>query len=441
MRRVVAGPLLVATAAVACAQPQAPPGGEPDVVAPRVESVRPAPFDTVAPFRSSVVFEFTERISEELQDVRDLEEGVVVSPLTGAVRAERGRRSVEVSLAGGWQPDRVYTITVLPVLRDLFGNYLDESLVLVFSTGAEIPETAIAGFIRDRFTGEPVAGARVRAFAADSAMYQAVADTAGFFALRYLPPGDYAMEAWQDVNQDRGIGFQEPQTDTTAALAAGDTVALELAVMPMDSTPARLSVAEAPDSLTVSLLFDDYFPAGPVDGTATLFALPDSVPVHEGALLHGTLLDSLRAARDTLVAGAAVDTMEALDALDVADTPEAPEPPEAAADTVAADAVEQPPEEPLPSRELLFPLPVPLVPGADYVVVVEGVTNIRGVPGGGGSARFTAPVPPPPEDSVPGDAIRGDTIPLPRDTIPPPRDTAGPPPDTVPPSVPARRRR
>lgn len=405
MKRAVAGPLLVAAAALACAQPQAPPGGEPDEVPPRVVAVTPAHFDTITASSDPVVIRFDERISERLVDVQDLEEGVLVSPRTGAMRVERGRRSIEVSLAGGWQPGQVYQVVLLPVLRDLFGNRLTERVELVFSTGGAITPTAVAGFVEDRLTGEVVEDARLEAFrGTETVAYQTVTDTSGFFALRFIPAGTYELRAWRDQDQDGEIDFQEPQTRTELTLGARDTVILELALLPQDTTAARLAVAEAVDSTRVRLLFDDYFPPGPIDGSATLYRLPDSTRVAGGELVHGTRLDSLvaeEAARDTLAPEPAPgDTAQA--PVDTAQAPPAQRAREARPGA-RREGQRDASAEPLPSRELIMILPAPLVPGAEYTVVVEGVTNIRRIPGGGGTARFQAPPrPEPPPDTLPG---------------------------------------
>ncbi len=114
MRIRVAGPLLAA-AALGCAQVGTPPGGEPDRAPPRVREVEPAAFDTVTELDAPVEIHFDERISERLEGASEWRDVVVVSPTTSEVRVERRRRSIEVSLADGWEPDRVYRVMLLPV--------------------------------------------------------------------------------------------------------------------------------------------------------------------------------------------------------------------------------------------------------------------------------------------------------------------------------------
>ncbi|MBW3552455.1 MAG: carboxypeptidase regulatory-like domain-containing protein [Gemmatimonadetes bacterium] len=450
MIRGIAGALLSAAACVGCAQASTPPGGRPDREPPRVVSVFPAPFDTLADLRAPVRVEFDERLSIRLEGVAELEEAVLVSPVTGAVRVERGRRSMEISVAGGWRPGLVYRVVVLPVFRDLFGNPRREPVELVFSTGAPIPPTAVAGLIEDRVTGAPVPAARVEATRRlDSLVYVAVSDTGGFFSLRSIPAGAYDVRAWLDQDRDRTMEYQEAQDVMAMTLGFQDTVVLAMNLLPMDTTPARLVRAEPVDSMRVRLFFDDHFEPGPTPGRGTVFLLPDSTPVAEGTLIHSTALDTIlarervaadslrqlradsirRATGDTLPPGAPPgDTATAADTAAAARPgqrpparrlpPElAPGPPQGGNPPAAQRGAA--PQVPRPTRELVLVLPDRLAPGTPYFVEVTGVVNIRGIPGGGGQAEFRTPArpdtaaPPPPGDSVPPQA-------------PPPADTSGP---------------
>jgi hypothetical protein len=183
--------VLLAVAA-GCARSYPPPGGEQDATSPRLLNTSPEPLATLPDFSGPVVFRFEERLSE-----RGFSEAlVVVSPLDGALRVDRGRSEVRVEIDGGWRPNRVYRVVILPGLRDMFGNARSEPIELVFSTGPPVPSTAIAGIVVDpiseRAARNPIVNAIRRA---DSAAYMAVGDTAGFFALRHLPLGVYDLRA------------------------------------------------------------------------------------------------------------------------------------------------------------------------------------------------------------------------------------------------------
>lgn len=396
MRNGVAGPLIVAAAA-ACAQPGTPPGGEPDQEPPRVVSVRPAAFDTVTDLDMEVLIRFDERISERLEGVRNWEDAVVVSPATSPVRVDPSRRGLEISLARGWEPDRVYRVIVRPVFRDLFNNFRREPVELVFSTGAPIEDGALAGFVVDRLTAEAVVDARIEAVRRiDSTRYVALTDTAGFFAVRFLPGGSYDVRAWMDQNRDRIVDAFEVRDSVDLTFAAGDTAVVELALLRADTTGARLARAEPMDSTKIRLVFDDYFDAHSVDGRAAIHSLPDSAFLGTGALLPFARLDSLRNAEQA--------------ATDPSDTV----PPSEGGGEGDREGLEAriggpggQTAAPRPSQELILYAPAVLEHGASYLIRVEGLTNIAGVRGGGGTAEVTMPAAPepPPEEPPPSDTM------------------------------------
>jgi hypothetical protein len=98
-----------------------------------------------------VVFRFDERISE-----RNFSERSSSCRRSTARCASSGRgNEVRVRIDGGWRPDRIYRVVLLPGVRDLFGNIRQEPAEIVFSTGPPIPSTAIAGIVMDRITGRP----------------------------------------------------------------------------------------------------------------------------------------------------------------------------------------------------------------------------------------------------------------------------------------------
>jgi hypothetical protein len=335
-------------------------------------------------------------------------------------------------------------VVIQPVFSDLFNNQRDEPVDLVFSTGAPIPETALAGFVQDGLTLEPMDGVRVEATRrVDGTTYVAMTDTAGFFALRYVPAGAYDMRAWLDQDRDRLPDFFEAQDSTELAIGFQDTAVVELAVLPRDTTPANLTRAEAIDSTKVRLTFDDHIAPDGVTGTARVYEMETDRQVAELPLRHGSRLDSLLAAErvvaDSIAAAAELDARVdslmqdslALDSLGIdrlaldslrldtlaldslvrariaagAAPPDSAGPAGAAQQGRARPAGGRPAREgpPVPSRDLFIVFPAPLSPGTEYRVEVEGVTNIQGVPGGGGSDEFETPRAPEPPAEVPPD--------------------------------------
>lgn len=420
-----------------CASAQAPPGGEPDRSPPFVIGAVPEPM-SVHPdgFDHDVVIRFNERISEKMGQVENIDDAVLISPHTGRLKVHRGRSALSIHEDGGWKPGYVYHIYVRPVLRDLFGNKMQEPIDLIFSTGPPIENTVLGGIVENRIDGKPVADARIDATQhGDTATYLAMSDTAGFFALRYVPAGAYQIVAFQDRNRNGKIDFPEPVDTVTADLAVNDTAVVTMPLLPGDTTPARLVRAEAQDSVTVTLTYDDYLdPDRPVDGSVAFYLLPDSTPAGGGEMLHPFELKARRAAKaaadsmaadsarragpDTAKAGklppAGPDTLPGALLAARAGAREAPQ------DTVPQDTAKQ---APLPSRDVAVVPATPLLPDTVYAVVVHGVTNINNLPGGGGSVRFRTPKPP--VDTAKADSLAADSAGVKPDTIPPdttPRD-------------------
>lgn len=428
----VFAPVFAAAVAAGCANAYAPLGGPPDREPPYVVATEPEAMSVVPDWKGPVVIRFNERISE-----RGIQQSVTVSPETGEVEVKKGRRELRISLKGGWQPGRIYRIVVHPVVQDLFGNKRLDPVDLVFSTGAPIPATTLAGEVLDRITGKPVRDARVEAVhLADSAIYVAVTDTAGLFALRHIPSGEYTVRAFVDQIPNRQADFTEPFDSADVSMGAADTTVVQFALLPGDTTAARVTSASAPDSTHVRIRLDDYLdPTVPLDSVRVeLYVLPDTSFAGTAEAMHGhefqALVASRKAASDSAAApdsAAARGTAGAPDAVrDAAGRDLA-----AAGDSAAAGAgpaAGAPADTALlPVREFVAVPAAPLPPETRFLVRVEGIRNIHGLSGGGGSAEFTTPARPAPKDTTGADTIPGGARP---DTIP-----AATRPDTLPPAA------
>lgn len=393
MRRLV--PLLAVGVALpwavhGCARQQYPPGGGEDRIPPAVVATVPDTFGTVDPGLREIRIRFSERISERPTQ-GTLQEAVQVSPRTGDVRVEHGRSGLEVELLGGARPGTVYRVTVLPVVQDMFDNTMPEAFEFFFTTGPAFVPNVVAGTVIDRITGEPVNGARVDAFAVgevaegqagevESAPHTAVADSAGIFALRYLPAGLYRIEGYRDANRNAESDPFEAYASDTARVGEADTLVLALPLLEPDTTPPNLASAEAVDSTTVRLTFDDHLdPSRGLEGMRVTLAVvegPATAAPGARTLLHAHEWEALRAE---------------------------------AGDTVAArpgrpgDRPRGGP--PLPSREVYALLAGVMESGTTYEAGASGVTNIQGTGGGEGSAEFeyVRPEPPPETDTTAGD--------------------------------------
>src|SRR5690606_10957992 len=123
----------------------------------------------------------------------------------------------------------------------------------------------------------PMSGLAVQAVGADSLAHVGVTDSDGIYALRYLPGGAYQLRAFEDVNRDYALDRNEPRGLADFDVAAGDTAFVDVSVRTPDTMAAVLGSAQALDSVTVVLSFDDFLdPAAPIDSVEVSLA-SDSV--------------------------------------------------------------------------------------------------------------------------------------------------------------------
>ncbi|MGI9627053.1 MAG: hypothetical protein ACR2QM_09470 [Longimicrobiales bacterium] len=420
----------------ACAHQEPPRGGPEDRRPPLVIETEPDTFATVEVGLRKVVFRFNERISERPAG-GSMDDAVLVSPATGNVRVSSKRDAVEVSLQGGFIPDQVYRITLLPVISDMFGNRLTDPFDLIVSTGADPIPNVIAGAVEDRVTGRPLEGARVEAvFGApdDSVAHWNFTSADGIYSLRYAPTGPYELRVWEDRNRNGELDPSEPRSPASSGelVAPIDTSFSVVSLIEPDTSAAVLLSVEVVDSATVKFTFDDYLDPL-VDVGAATATLADSVSGsqfavtllqeadfadRQGAQPADTAVVDEALLQDTTAAALAGDTTESAGGLGQGN----PGGFGAQAGSLATPArrvglsglV-------LPSQSVFGLVEPPLTAGSTYLGTVSGITNIAGTSEGGGERSFTWELPPPP-DSVPADSIPGDLEPppdsLPVDTLP-----------------------
>ena len=366
----------------ACARQGAIPGGPPDRVAPIVIETSPGPMEVLDEWREPVVITFNERISERATG-GSLDDVVLVSPHIEDIEVKHRRDGLEISAPDGFPAGKVYRFTIQTMISDLFGNTLREPFELVFSTGPEPVPTVVAGSVTDRISGQ-AQSIRVDAVLStgateteDAEVYPSRSDQDGIFTLRFLPPGRYRLRAFEDRNRNGEPDFGEPQAQTTALLnAAGDTAIYELETLAGDSTAARVTEVAVTDSVTVQVTLDDYLdPDRPLNDIQVTFGPADDslavgpVPVTE-QVLHAFQHEALLRDR---AAAAAADTSTGVPAGRVPVSPLA---------NRAANS--GPPPPPRPQQTFFVITGAPLPPGVELEVRVARVTNINGVPGGGG---------------------------------------------------------
>ena len=255
--RLAIGAALVVGGVAACARQGAPPGGPTDNRPPIVIRTTPESFEVVEDLDVSIRFDFNERISERAAE-GSLDDAFTISPRIGEVKVGHGRRSLTIDPEDGLAPGVVYRVTLEPVVSDLFSNTMQDPFELVFTTGADPIPTTLAGEVWDRVTGRGMAGATVQAVGGDSLVHEATSSQDGIYAFRYLPEGAFRVTGFDDLDRDAQLGEAEPRGVAAVAIASGDTLFLDVAVLAPDTVPANVANAEAVDSVTVLVVFDDF---------------------------------------------------------------------------------------------------------------------------------------------------------------------------------------
>jgi hypothetical protein len=275
LRRLIAAVLF----ALACASPGMPPGGPPDVAAPKIVAIIPDS-GSVGVKPKEVVFRFDEVVAERPQSATTLADLFLISPRNGVPDVSWHRDAIAVKPSQGWRANTPYTVIMMRGLADIRGNVRNTGVTTFFSTGPTIPRTRISGQVFDWVTGAPAAGALIESFVPADTLhpYVALVDTGGSFVLEHVPPGRYTVRGYVDRNKNTGIDPSEPWDSTSVNLT--DSARVELLLFVHDTAPPRLRDVSLADSLTLRLTFDRPFdPAQTI--TAANFAIvgPDSVPV------------------------------------------------------------------------------------------------------------------------------------------------------------------
>jgi len=429
-------PVLLAGAGLSCANVEAPPGTSPDLAPPTVRERYPAPDAVVPDLDGDVVLRF----DEPVQSPRSLERQLDYSPAF-EWRFTAMTNGFKVRPRDGWRPDVIYRVRLEPGVSDLLRNRTTLPIEWSFSTGPEIPPTRIEGTIFDRVTVSGVRDARLLFLPPDSTPYTVVSDTGGVFSMRGLPPGSYTILGFVDQNQNRRLDDAfEPWDSAEVVLAdANARLALDLWMIPPDSTPPSLIGATARDSLTVVLELDDPIdPGAPLDAVVVSLSAEDGEP---GPAVDSVVVgvpesvpDSLAAAAGEEAEGAEVpipdDSLpgEAEAAEEEAAAPEPEAEPEPEGQELEQEVLRRTDLPPAPSTSVTAHLASPLRVGT-WRVRASGLANLRALVGGGDTTFVYEPPPLVEEAPAPGDTL----APVPGDTLAPvPGDTLAPtPPDSL----------
>ena len=413
LRLAAAAAALAGALALACAFMGSPPGGPPRTIPPRVVQVVPesGAVLTTAPHR--VEIDFDEVIGEQTAATqRDIQGAVLLSPADKwSVDWHRSHLTVEPK--GGFKPDRVYRVELLPVIVDLYQNRLRQGKIVVFSTGPEIPTATLRGAVVDWTGGHLAAGALVEAvLLPDSLTYRTLADSGGNFALGAMPAGDYLVYGVVDLNSDHHRQPREPFDSVRVSLQ--DSAEVGLYAFAHDTVGPRLRSVELVDSLTLRLIFDRPIDPTQLPDTAMVQLTPaedttqrlgigsvltpaayDSIS--KAAAAAAAARDSMRRAQDTTHRAPAAGHLGAPARPAAAGEPQrgqrqgARRPAGPRPDTTRATHMLA--VRPAPTDRRIVRLAAPLERGSRYVVFVAGMRGLTGVVGHQSRATLTVPKP------------------------------------------------
>jgi hypothetical protein len=388
-----------------------PPGGPEDHAPPKLLKVTPDT-GTLRVKPKEVVFRFNEVVSERPTGANSLDGLVVLSPSDGVPRVSWHRQAISIRPRRGFRSNTAYSVTLLPGMADLRGNVLKSSSTTFFSTGGEIPGTALRGTVFDWVAGKPAARAFVQAFHPGDTTFAWIAttDSVGGFEIRAFPAGTYLVRAVLDANNNRTLDPREPFDTLVAAIA--DSARVELLAFVHDSLGPRIDRLGVDDSLTLRVDFDKpYEPTHPVTAAQFVLLRADSTTVPIVALLTDS---ALTAEKEAATKARADSLQRANPARAPGDTarprpvPNAPRPagqavplparrgaPSAAA-AARRDTMPLPkPSRPSPVSRVILRLGAPLAPASSYRLRATDVWGLSGAPRTSDRV-FTTPKPAPP---------------------------------------------
>ena len=382
MRRLIA----VALVGIACAQPGMPPGGPPDIAAPQIIGITPDS-GAVGVKPKEVLFKFDEVVSERPASVTSLSDLFLISPRDGIPDASWHRDAVGVRPTHGWRANTPYTVILMRGLADIRGNVRNIGATTFFSTGTAIPNTRISGTVFDWVAGTPASGALVEALIPPDTIhpYVALVDSVGRFAIDHLPPTQYTLRAYLDLNKDLSIDPSEAWDSTVVKLT--DSASVDLLLFVHDTLPPRIGEVRAEDSVTLRVRFDR-----PLDPTQTLttanFAVigPDSAVVPIQRVGPPPADSTARSARPAAAPAAPVRNPVIVRG----------QPPAQPRDTTPPPRMSKP----APTSEIQVRLQRQLVPKMAYRV---RATRVRGLLGRTGDSErvYTVPAVPPAPPKTP----------------------------------------
>jgi hypothetical protein len=194
---------------VSCAHQITPTGGPDDRTGPTVQSTEPAPGSVKVDPRSRCAITFSEWLSKATA-----QKSVSILPsLDGGVKIRVSGKRLEITPNKTFADSTTYHIIITGTLQDLHANPLARSYTLVFSTGPSLDSGKIIGCVIDpsrRLFQPTVALFRAQRAEHDSVMftepdYLTQADSAAFFSIENVRPGNYRLIAFTDKNSNHRL--------------------------------------------------------------------------------------------------------------------------------------------------------------------------------------------------------------------------------------------
>jgi hypothetical protein len=414
----------------ACASMGMPPGGTVTKLPPMLLKVTP---DTNALHvkAKELVFRFDKVVSERPRGATTLGQLVVVSPSDGPASVDWRRQAIAVRPRKGWRPNTAYTVTILPGLSDLFGNALNKSIQVAFSTGGDIPHGAVRGIAFDWSAQRVAVDARVEAVtgADTSFRYIAATDSTGRFALTGLPAGTFRVRVYADQNRNASLDPRELWDSITVAVA--DSARRDFYLFPHDTVGPRLATVEVRDSVSLRVRFDKGLAAAPgVDAkTFSLRRVKDSSVIVITRAVPAAQYDSIATRRAQLArdSTARADTSKAgraalarSDSLRAAARSDSIAQAQIAARRAARDTTRREPlpkpGRPAPLVEFVLDLAEPLVLQQQLLLSARDLTSLSGVTR---SSERVFSRRPPPKDTTSATTKRGASPTRPGSLTPP----------------------
>ncbi len=400
MSRLIARGLLLGVAALTgCARMAPPPGGPIESTPPRLLGSRDS-VATIPGFDGWVEFRFDEVISEGGSPNYgygngDLERLIILSPDTLVPTVRWGRTMIRVRPRGGWRPDQLYRIELLPGVRDLRNNTSKETAVVTVVTGGAAPTRYVSGRAVDWVSRSAVPGALIEVITLpDSQTYRGSADSTGRFEFGPLRNTEMIVRVVIDRNGDRRISSGEAWEQ--ARLVVDQDAVGELWAYMRDTTPVKSTgVVTVRD--TVAFNIPVTHPLAPdlllSPDSIRIITLPDSTPVRAMAARPLALWDSVRRAR-----------REAEGVAPPVVTPPPPPPP--GSDTLPGPDIPRANKQVI-GTTLVVELQSAPAPGTRFRIEVFGVRTLSGT---SGTIRADIQTPEPPKPP-PADSVVRDTLP------------------------------